>query len=94
MPEKYQGKEVEDPNSPSNRDRNNIRPLNQAGTLYHLINGLVLAGLLPWQAVAPALAYTVASLPEHGALKTARESAGVFEFPRGIKFLEKFAPRK
>lgn len=71
----------------------NIRVENQIGTLYHLLNDLVLSALLPWQIVALGSIERIRVVASQGPLKIARESAGLAELPQAIATLQGFKPR-
>lgn len=71
----------------ANPNYDNLRVINQMGTLYHLLNGLVLSGLIPWSVAAAGHLHTVQN---HGDLKIAREAVGVSELAEAMKFLQGF----
>ena len=68
----------------------NFRVINMLGTLYHILNGLLLCGMLPWPLVALG---NINRTDKHGDLKLAREANGVSEFPDAVAFLSRFAKR-
>lgn len=80
MPTTFEGNHTD-------RAFDNLRVINQMGTLYHILNGLVLSGLIPWSVVAGGQIHTTQI---QGDLKIAREAVGVSELPKAIAFLNGF----